>query len=411
MRRTIKISYLPHQLAVFDCPTRHIVYVKGRRAGGTHGAVSRLCELAHLHPGQRHLWIDTTQRNIAKLVARYFRPMLGDTRYRWDVRNHVLHFESGALCDFGSAERPRNLEGFAYDRVWVNEAGLVLRNEDLYYHTLLPMLLESPRSRLFCVGAPKGRGLFQRMYEWGQDKLHEDWRSFRHTSYDNPLLDAKTLEQLRLGMPERTFRQELLAEFVDEERSVFWGLERLGGVEAEAEPVAGACYVMGVDLARYTDFTVVWVGRTDPPRGVYCQRFQHQPWNLQTERIAGLARRYAAPIYLDASGVGDPICEALRTQGCSVVGVVFTAERKQQLIEHLVLGIAQEQFDCYPHEDTLRELAAFEQQPLPTGRYRLQAPAGQHDDCVIALALCYWGLCAGGQGFILGSGMESAHVW
>ena len=395
---------MPHQQEVFDCPAPRVVYVKGRRAGGTHGAVIRLLEIAHQRPGSRHLWVDTVHRNIAKIVRRYFIPTLAGRRFRWSATLGVLTFGNGASCDFGSAQRPENLEGFAYDTIWVNEASIVLKDEALYYQTLLPMALEASDARMFFIGTPKGPGLFQRMYEWGQDALDPDWRSFRHSSFVNPLLDPRALEALEGGMPGRVYRQEILAEFLPGEGAVFRDVERIATAEPETVPDPTAPYVLGVDLARYTDFTVAWVGRADTRTAMWCDRFRRLPWNLQVARLAELSRRYGnAPLYVDATGAGDPVCEDLERNGLAVAGIVLTGARKQQLIDRLAIAIEQARLRIVPDAQTLRELNAYEYRMLGSGQLRSAGGGGAHDDCVIALALCCWGMDTRDTEFILGS--------
>jgi len=402
----VEVQFLAHQVPVFDAAARNVVYVKGRRAGGTLGAVMRLVELAHQRPGSRHAWIDTVHRNIGRYVRRYFLPRLRGTAYAWNRTQHTLTFQGGSICDFGSAQRPENLEGFAYDFIWVNEAGIVLRNEAIYYHTLLPMVIENPAAQLFFIGAPKGPGLFQRMYDWGQGGDAAQWLSFRHPSGANPLVSPAELERLRAHMPERVYRQEILAEFVAGAGTVFRHGPALAGAEPEAAPNPAAPYVLGVDLARYGDHTVVWVGRADTFTGVACDRFHRVPWKQQVQRIAALARRYGnALAYVDATGVGDPVCDALEAAGLAVERVVLSAGRKRQLVDHLALAIEQERLTLVPHEQTLHELAVFEHTTTAHGHTRTGAPPGETDDCVVALALCTWGMAAWGGEFILGSAM------
>ncbi|MDH4246783.1 MAG: hypothetical protein OEW39_03100, partial [Deltaproteobacteria bacterium] len=354
-KRIIKAAYLPHQPEVFDCPAPNVVYVKGRRAGGTLGAVTRLIELAHEEPGSRHLWVDATQRNILRYWQRYIAPRLKGTRYRWSEKTGVLRFASGSVCDFGSAEQRERLEGFGYDYIWINEAGSVLRDESLYQNTLLPMVAESPRARFFFIGAPKGPGLFERMFQWGQASGRKGWRSFRHPSQVNPLLNADYLEGLKSTMTERAYRQEILAEFVSGEDAVFRDLSELFTALPESAPHPGAPYVIGVDLARRTDYTVAWVGRVDQQRAVACERWRGIPWQQQSGRLAALCRVYGqAPLYVDATGVGDPVCEALSALGLPVHPVVFTAQKKRQLVEHLALWIEGRRLTMIPHDPTLR---------------------------------------------------------
>lgn len=368
----------------------------------------RLVEIAHQRPGSQHLWVDTVYRNIDKVFARYFRRALKGTKYDWNATHKVLRFQGGSYCDFGSAERPDTLEGWAYDYIWINEAGHVLKDESLYYHTLLPMALESPQAQFFFVGTPKGPGLFQAMYGWGQDSAREDWFSRRHPSSVNPKLNAAELERLRAHMPDRQFRQEILAEFVMGEGAVFRDVPSIATAQPETEGERGVVYTIGVDLARYSDFTVAWVGRGDMRAAVCCDRFSRIPWGLQVARLASLSRRFNnARLVVDATGVGDPICEDLRAADLPVEAVVLSASRKRALVDALAVAIEEQRITIIPHEETLRELEAYEQTALPSGQMRTGAPAGKHDDCVIALALCHGGMTAPAREWIHGDPLIS----
>jgi hypothetical protein len=341
---------------------------------------------------------------VDKAYARYIRPELRKLPHRWNAVHKVLTFPNCSVCDFGSAAKPASLEGWAYDFIWVNEAGHVLRNESIYYDTLLPMMLESPRSQMFLIGTPKGPGLFQTMFAWGQDSAHPDWRSFHHPSHINHKLDRAILDELKRNMPERDYRQEILAEFVPGEGAVFRGVREVATAAPEPEGRAGVAYAIGVDLARYADYTVAWVGRADRCAGIWCERFQRLSWSVQVERLKSLAARYpGARLYVDATGAGDPVCDDLAAAGLPVERMVLTASAKRDLIDALAVAIEQRRLTFVPDDATLRELEAYEAQALPSGAQRTSAPPGQHDDCVIALALCHWGLSRAGGEWILGS--------
>jgi Terminase large subunit, T4likevirus-type, N-terminal len=411
----LEARYLPHQREVFrDCRARHVVYVKGRRAGGTYGAALRLIELAHRGPPSRHLWVDLTQRHIARYVRRYFAPLLRGSAWRWDARASTLRFAGGSACDFGSAQRPELLEGFGYRYLWINEAGHLLQDEALYFETLLPMVLESPQAQLFFIGTPKGRGLLERMYEWGQDPAnqeHQEWHSFRHASSVNPRLSKAWLERIERQMPERAYRQEILAEFIDDAGTVFRDVEARADALPEAAPDPAAPYVIGADLARYRDYSVAWVGRADTGAAVACERWQLLPWPEQQARLTALALRYGdAPLYVDAGGPGDPVCDALEGEGLAVQRVIFTAGMKRRLVEHLALALERGTLHFVPHEPTLHELRAYRYELTAAGNVRTGGYR-EHDDCVMALALCCWAMAVrSGRDFILGAPMRSREL-
>jgi len=165
--------------------------------------------------------------------------------------------------------------------------------------------------------------------------------------------------------------------------------EAIAGKLQQALP--GHRYVMGVDLARKVDWTVLTVIDCDTRQVVAFERFQKVDWSFQKERIAAMARRYNnAFIILDSTGVGDPIEQDLAQMNLSVRGFKFTGPSKKQLIEKLILAIEDRRITYPKIEELIEELEAFDIDEK--GRYG--APTGFSDDCVISLALAVDGLGA-----------------
>jgi hypothetical protein len=121
---------------------------------------------------------------------------------------------------------------------------------------------------------------------------------------------------------------------------VFRGIEGCVGGALE-EPVAGHRYVLGWDVAKHSDFSVLCVLDAASAHLVAFERFNQIAYTEQLRRVEALARRYGAFILMDATGVGDPIFEQVQQLGLGVEGFTMTATPKQQLIEHLVVGIEQ----------------------------------------------------------------------
>jgi phage FluMu gp28-like protein len=210
----------------------------------------------------------------------------------------------------------------------------------------------------------------------------------------NPYIAAEEIEAARASTPERAFRQEWLAEFIDESGGVFQGVfECVEPGMGEAHPVDGQRYYMGVDLARYEDWTVLCVLDASG-RQVYLERFNQISWERQIAAIERVARRYAATVLVDSTGVGDPIYERLRALGLPVQPFHFTASSKDQLIDNLAILLEQQRLKLMDNEVQTNELISYEYEQLASGRLRANAPQGMHDDCVIALALAAWAMSA-----------------
>lgn len=391
------VKFLPSQLEVFDCPAQNVVYAKGRRSGGTTGAANRLVELLALEPGSRHLWVDTTAQNILKIYRMMIRPLIREIDYSWNQAGLLLEFPNGAFVQFASTTQGTNLEGWGYDYFWINEAGLVLRNSDLYYSTLVPMSLESPKARWFFFGTPKGPGLFQEFYNNGNNPDLPAWASFRHSSFVNPFVNQALVDRLSKRMPSQTFNQEFHAQFLQGLESVFLSYRKqvmplaelpAPVIDAHAEPL----YVMGVDLARHQDYTGVWVLRAfpGPVVGVWADRWRGMPWGSQIQKLAGISSQFkCASMLVDATGLGAPVFEAMLQQGLPVSPVVISFSKKRSLIDALALAFESGELSIIEHQPTIDELDTFRRSFRSSGLEVFSAPPGGHDDMVISLALAW----------------------
>jgi hypothetical protein len=155
------------------------------------------------------------------------------------------------------------------------------------------------------------------------------------------------------------------------------------------EPVEGDHYVMGVDLARKTDFSVVTI--MDNHGNVVCgERFNQISWSLQVERVALLYRTFrCTKAVVDSTGVGDAVIEQLEAQGLAVEPYIFTVASRRMLLEELILACDNAEISVPVDGDFKRyreKLEAFEYQ-LDGQTIRYAVPNSMHDDCAFSLAL------------------------
>jgi hypothetical protein len=97
--------------------------------------------------------------------------------------------------------------------------------------------------------------------------------------------------------------------------------------------------------------------------------------------------------HVDSTGVGEPILESLRYAGCNVLPYSLTQASKAALINNLALLLEQRLITLPRPEicpELIDELESFEYAVTDMGNVRTGAPAGMHDDCVIALGLAAW---------------------
>ena len=304
-------------------------------------------------------------------------------------------FFNDSILQIRGADDPDSLRGQDYYGVILDEFAMM--KPSVWEEILRPVLTENGGWAWFLF-TPKGKNHAYRYWTrakgWGKD-----WEQFFLSVKESNLISERDLKLARQEMPEMLYKQEFLCEFLEGEGSVFKGIERciVGRLQ---DPVRGSRYVLGVDLAKTVDFTVLICIDQFEKRVVAFERFNEVSWRLQKDRIAYMAKRYNdALVIVDSTGVGDPITEDLKNIGLSVEGYRFTANSKKALIERLIIAIEQ-RLILFPHIEVLvDELKSFSYE-LSGDRLRYSAPEGMHDDCVISLALAVYGI----QGFLYSGG-------
>lgn len=388
MKIQLAIKNFKAQDDIFNAPVRYKIVVKGRRFGLTRGKANNFIHRALKKEFKAGLWVDTVNTNIDKYVDRYFLPHLSKLpkdQYEWQKQAKTLYIRNSYI-DFRSADRPENFEGFGYEDVFLNEAGIILKDEYLWNNAIRPMLWEY-KSPAVIGGTPKGVGLFKQLAERGKDPGQPRYKYFHFSTFDNPYLDKAEIEQEIKDMPERVVKQEIFAEFLEDTGVVFRNISKVATAAPE-KPKPGHLYVMGVDLAKVQDWTVLTVYDRSTNTQVYQDRFQKLDWPYQKTKIYETAKHYNnALIPIDATGVGDPIADDLLRMGLSVIPIKLTNQVKKELIEKLVLYTEQERIHLLPLTESLSEFNNFTYDISSTGRIMYSAPPGFHDDIVISHAL------------------------
>lgn len=375
-------------------PAKFVIIVAGRRSGKTYNTCQWLCDELLIRK-MRGIHVDTVQTNITKYVDRYYREILNSIWHlcSWNTQKYILTLPNGSTIDFVSAERPENAEGFEYDRGIVNEAGIILKKPSLWFNTLLPMF-KGQNTKVRIIGTPKNKNTFFELFLQGSNKNNSNYKSFRFTAYDSPFWSDSEIEEIKKVTPELIFRQEILAEFLEGEGSVFRGIAKcIKPIELLQRAKGGRSYIIGIDLAKTHDFTVITIIDEVSKEVVYFNRFNQLDWNFQKTKIYEIWKLFnRSLIVIDSTGVGSPIYDDLKKQGIRIEPYQFTSSSKKVLIENLMLAIENQEIAFPDIPQLIGELESFEFQTTRMGNISYNAPEGLHDDCVISLSLACIGL-------------------
>lgn len=370
---------------------RFKVLVWHRRARKTTTAINEIAKQAHLKKAVYwHIFPTYSEAHEAvwKDPQMLFRVIPRDLIARTNENELTLYLKCGSIICLKGADKPERLLGAGPFGVVLDEFAEM--KYDTWERIVQPIIRANGGWTWF-IGTPRGKNHLFRLYLKGQEEDPE-WRSWLLKASESGIVSDSQLDLARRDMSDSLYRQEFECDFLEGEGSVFRGVREVA-VEQPNSAIANHLYVMGVDLAKVQDYTVIVVYDRNNNQQVYQDRFKTIEWPFQKKRIRAIARAYNnALISIDATGVGDPIADDLLRSGLSVEPFKITSQNKKELVEKLSIAIEQKQIKMLRINETLLEFDNFSYQIGVTGHITYGAPEGYNDDIVIAHALAVWSL-------------------
>lgn len=310
-------------------------------------------------------------------------------------------FQNGGHIIYRSLDDPDNARGHSFLNGFFDETGDI--KQDAYYQVVLPILADNELSEFWGIGTPKGRNWFWR--EFINAANRDDSISWQIPTKGCEIVDGKLVrkehplenpefswnetQRMFEKMSESEFRQEVLAEFLEGEGAVFRNINACMGAPLVPSNHKGHRIVAGVDWAKQADFTCISVGCADCQEEIARDRFNKIDYHVQRDRLKLLCDKWSVDtILVELNSIGEPNFEELQRAGLPVRGFQTTATSKPPLIENLALALEKAEWQFQNDQVWTGELEAYERKvSATTGRSQYSAPAGLHDDTVIARAL------------------------
>ena len=399
-------NYLPHpaQQAIHKARKKRFRTVcTGRRFGKTLCLAAELLDRGGCEKAGDYGWIAPTY-NVADRGIEAFRTIADGFIQICGRAPTRVEFSGPAgpvRIWFLSADNPDNIRGFGFQGIVIDEAAMI--SPDVWNYVLRPTIAQTLGWAVF-VSTPKGHNWFYDLYTRGMDPGEEDYASFTFPSKASPFFPAKEWDEAKRTLPEDVFRQEYMAEFMEDSAGVFRNVDAclITQTERTETDKYHRHVVIGCDVAKHTDWTVLIAMDAETGRCFAMERFNQLDWPIQKERILGFAQKYRGRLILDATGVGDPIYDDLKRVYADIEGFKLTSSSKTTLIQRLIVGVEQRRVswpatsiqttvDGGPWEILTAELKRYEYEITPSGGITYNAPSGYHDDCVMALALANHG--------------------
>jgi hypothetical protein len=157
----------------------------------------------------------------------YFAPTYKDGYEWWNEIKHALHelIESkdeqvkqlrtvtGSLLDLWSMDDPNSGRGRKYHRVILDECEKAPKFKEAWQQTIRATLSDFQGDAWFLSTPKFGKTFFKEIARYHEK--HDNWISWKFTTYDNPHIKPEEVDDARRQLDELTFKCEFLAEDVD----------------------------------------------------------------------------------------------------------------------------------------------------------------------------------------------------
>lgn len=302
----------------------------------------------------------------------------------------IVYFKNGSYLQLKGADSPERLLGSGPVGVVLDEYAMMKRET---WDRVVQPILRGNGGWCWFVSTPKGKNHLWEIYQQAKANPIE-WATYYLSAETSGVIAGDQLEASRLSMPEALYNQEMLCAWLEGEGSVFRGVREVMNAKPEP-PKTGHFYMMGVDLAKVKDYTVITIYDTSNNNQVYQDRFNKLEYPFQKQKIIQTARHYNnALVQIDATGLGDPITDDLLRAGVIVDPIKITEPLKKEMVEKLSIWIEQKKIRMINLEETGFEFDNFSYTMGPTGRIRYAAIGQLHDDIVMSHALAVYKLNA-----------------
>lgn len=364
------------------------ILVWHRRARKTRTALNKQVIRIMTQPRNTYYYVLPTYRQAKAVV--------------WDslVKDHIpdsivekkndselaVYYKNGSIQRFVGAEDPDKHRGTNPVDVVFDEYSE--QSERIWTEIFQPVLRENKGTATF-VYTPKGKNHSWKLLQLA--KTQDNWYVDVQSVHDTHMFTDAEIEEIKLNTPMALFQQEYECSFL-ESASSFFRRTRENVYDAPGEAQSGHVYQLGVDLAKYMDYTVITPFDINTFHALKQDRFNQVDWNLQKARIEVAWHKHnKGRVVADATGVGDPIVEDLIRSGMHVEPFKFTEQSKRDLLQHLAVLLEQDKIRIPNDPELLAELDAIQWELTDSGKTRIATVEGMHDDRVMSLALAVWG--------------------
>ena len=298
----------------------------------------------------------------------------------------------GSTLNFYSAEQGASLRGQTFNYMICDEFAFHKMEQPdgthLWNDILSPTLKARGKKCIF-VSTPLGKNnIFYEMYQRGLSDEFPKYASILKTIYDDGFITNDEIEEIKKSIPELSFQQEYMCEWIDDGLSFFQGFSECFDIDKVSN---GKCWI-GIDCSGDgTDATV-------------CSKINENgeielfeavgTLDMKYRQIADyLNRENPVAVYGEINGLGLPMLEEIKKlvrHKSKIYDWTTTNSSKEEIISDLAVSIANKNVHFLKNDmKTYNEFGNFVVTVSKSRKLTFAARGSGHDDRVMATAIAH----------------------
>ena len=399
-----RIITIPHQfnprayqLQFLQATQRFKIGVWNRRAGKSKTALNQQISRTQITKGIYYYVLPTykqaKQTIWDALITEHIPTEIIDKRNDSEL---AIYYKNGSIQRYvGSDDYDKHRGVNAIDVVFDEYSE---QAREVWEVIFQPVLRENGGTATF-IFTPKGKNHAWELIQKVKD--NPEWYISVLGNKDTNTFSEKEIIEIKSSTTQAFYQQEYEVSFIDNAGQYFRRIRDniyKNDNPQFADLIMEGDFQIGVDLAKYNDWTVITPFNLNNFKVYPQDRFNQIDWNLQRARIQVAYGKFTGNVNvcIDATGVGDPIVEELK-KDVSIpeqpfnYAFKFTAQSRGDLLKHLAILLEQDKIKIPDDEGLISELESFRYEMSEGGTLKVRVPDGLHDDRVMSLALAVYG--------------------
>ena len=270
----ITLTKAQHKVSLSD--KRFRVLISGRRFGKTYLCITEMMKYA-TKPNQNIWYVAPTFKMAKEICWSKLKEVLNDFNWIEDINETTLTVrlkKSNSIISLKGCENYDNLRGSGLNFLILDEFADI--DKKTWFEVLRASVSDTLGNVLMC-GTPRGYGNWSyEMYLKG--KQDKEWDSFQFTTLQGGMVTKEELEQAKLDLDIRTFRQEFEGTFENYAGSVYYNFHPVEsvvekqidwkkplhiGMDFNVDPMSACVAQIEKDKVYFLDEVIIYSSNTD----------------------------------------------------------------------------------------------------------------------------------------------------